>query len=596
MNLFRIAALAVALLTAAPAFAQYQVPDHAVPIGRGGTNQGFKNAAPGTTDRPFVSNGPTSDPSFRQLPNAGLVPGAANTVKGSVDGTTTSDLAIASCSLSYQFTQWLTGTGWRCGLSPVLPTRAVAATLDLSAFTSITTQGYATPGDGGAGEFVKTAATNFLDSFIATGTLSANGTSGCTNGTLLGQVPNGPNTQAFQASFTITVAGNVVTSIVNVAPGNGYAAGTVLNFTVPGCTGAVAWTINTMTTPSGSFTDVAANKWQLIIPARGLDARSMGVKFDWSAAVGDAGSTDNFTTLQNAINFAAYSPGFIDTGAVNGGRVLLTNGTAKFCGSNGAVPLRVWNGVTLQGQGSTASVIKTCDAWVNTTNFVELCDSVSHVSCFGASMRSMQIFTTFTVGVGSAAAAAQAAVYTNACQQSGCGLYDMIIYPGSCRIGIKSEIGYGGASLQFLVNEVEIKGGQKAANCAAVSPPAVSLTGFGNTQIVMTGLTLSGLSPALGPRDVGVSITSGHLRATSFYAENVVSPLISNIVFATLPGSVAIDGFDGGPNCTNGVTRQAGSTAGTVRLGGAFANSCTNTYNNAGAGSGAVLQLTDVTF
>lgn len=82
----------------------------------------------------------------------------------------------------------------------------------------------------------------------------------------------------------------------------------------------------------------------------------------------------------------------------------------------------------------------------------------------------------------------------------------------------------------------------------------------------------------------------------SFYAENVVSPLVSTINTGVLPGSVAIDGFDGGPNCTNGITRQAGSTANTVRLGAAFANSCVNTYNNAGAGSGAILQLGDVVF
>ncbi|WP_456662965.1 hypothetical protein [Bradyrhizobium sp. LB13.1] len=74
--------------------------------------------------------------------NTKLAPGAANTLKGSLDGITTSDLAIASCSALYNFTQWVSGTGWQCGINPVLPSRAIAATLNLSAFTSITTLGY----------------------------------------------------------------------------------------------------------------------------------------------------------------------------------------------------------------------------------------------------------------------------------------------------------------------------------------------------------------------------------------------------------------------------------------------------------------------
>lgn len=52
------------LLIASPAFAQWQVPDHSVPIGRGSGIVGFKYAAPGAAGMPFSSAGGTADPGF----------------------------------------------------------------------------------------------------------------------------------------------------------------------------------------------------------------------------------------------------------------------------------------------------------------------------------------------------------------------------------------------------------------------------------------------------------------------------------------------------------------------------------------------------
>jgi hypothetical protein len=59
-----IAALALLLGLVGPALAQWQVPDHAVPIGRGPGVTGFKNAAPGTAGVPLVSQGAAADPFF----------------------------------------------------------------------------------------------------------------------------------------------------------------------------------------------------------------------------------------------------------------------------------------------------------------------------------------------------------------------------------------------------------------------------------------------------------------------------------------------------------------------------------------------------
>lgn len=57
-----------------PAYAQWQVPDHAVPVGRG-TGVGFKFAVPGTAGFVLMSNGAGADPTFQTNPGS---PGGTN--------------------------------------------------------------------------------------------------------------------------------------------------------------------------------------------------------------------------------------------------------------------------------------------------------------------------------------------------------------------------------------------------------------------------------------------------------------------------------------------------------------------------------------
>lgn len=94
MKMLRALVLAAAL-SAAPAFAQWQTPNHSVPIGRGGGVTGFGNAAPGTAGLPLTSNGATSDPSFQVVPNAGLANMPANTIKCNPTG---SSAAVQDCT------------------------------------------------------------------------------------------------------------------------------------------------------------------------------------------------------------------------------------------------------------------------------------------------------------------------------------------------------------------------------------------------------------------------------------------------------------------------------------------------------------------
>jgi hypothetical protein len=109
------AALLFAVASATPVLAQWQTPNHSVPLGKGGGVQGFGNAAPGVAGQPFVSTGPTTDPAFGTIANSGFAPGAANTVKGSLNGTTTADLPVPPCTAVNQALQWTAGTGASCG-------------------------------------------------------------------------------------------------------------------------------------------------------------------------------------------------------------------------------------------------------------------------------------------------------------------------------------------------------------------------------------------------------------------------------------------------------------------------------------------------
>lgn len=72
MKLFyRLVALA-ALAAASPAVAQWQTPDHSVPIGRGAGATGFKNSSPGAAGSVLTSNGVSADPSFQSI--SGVTP------------------------------------------------------------------------------------------------------------------------------------------------------------------------------------------------------------------------------------------------------------------------------------------------------------------------------------------------------------------------------------------------------------------------------------------------------------------------------------------------------------------------------------------
>lgn len=110
------AAIALAfLLACTPAFAQWQTPNHSVPIGKGVGVTGFGSAAPSTTGMPFVSQGPSADPAFGTIANSGFAAGAADTYKGSLNGSTVADVAFPNCQSVSTALRYVPGSGPTCG-------------------------------------------------------------------------------------------------------------------------------------------------------------------------------------------------------------------------------------------------------------------------------------------------------------------------------------------------------------------------------------------------------------------------------------------------------------------------------------------------
>ena len=115
MKILRAAFAITFLFVCGPAFSQWQTPNHSVPLGRGPGVTGFGSAVPGTAGMPFVSEGPSADPAFGTIGNSGFTAGAADTYKGSLNGTTVTDIPRAPCTSVSQALRYTAGVGEVCG-------------------------------------------------------------------------------------------------------------------------------------------------------------------------------------------------------------------------------------------------------------------------------------------------------------------------------------------------------------------------------------------------------------------------------------------------------------------------------------------------
>jgi microcystin-dependent protein len=468
------------------------------------------------------------------------------------------------------------GTGLTCSgntivanaVNPqVITSRTVAQTLDLSAYTTVETLGYASGGDGGGATFKKLSSGNFRDSFVSAVTISQPGV-GCTNKQYFGNFPTGGNGTGL--SGVATISGNILTSfVISGTGGNAYQIGDVL--TVPlndgvispvACTTQPQVTVSAITTPTGSFTDFAGNKFQIAVDKGNyINARQFGAVLDWTNAGGDAGATNDQPKIQNALNFAAYGLGTIDGGGFAGQTVIVPRGTALVCGG-----LMVPQGVTFTGVSTAGTTLKECDTEASAQSFITLGDPFWHMTTFFEVIKDMTLF-----GANHTISSSATMIYSSS-QQGKIAIDGVQIYPvyRSC---VFTEIGWGGVGYFHVHDTYCVINYQ-------VTPFGMALTMPAAVNVIdgATWFSSGGAWPG-----AAILVSTGTINKIF----DVHCELVTTCVqVSTTVGNTAltyIEGVDGGPSVTDLITRTVGSATNQIKAGMLNPNGATHTINNGGA-------------
>ena len=574
-------AKALAFLAAfLPTVAAAQVPNYTLPpstvVGRSALGPGPAQAIPfSQIVAVLLNSNPLSIPSVstNSVVFKGSTSGQAILQAQAAAGTPTINLPTASGTLADSATSPLVlnaATGAlscpTCAINGGLfsaSTRTAAAALNLSSYGVVRTGGYSVAGDGGAASFKNVGTSPFADSQVATGSLTVNGTSGCTTGTYAGVSPSGGTGHGLQ--ITYVVSGGVVTSAAIVGNGgNAYSVGDVVTTTIAGCAASVTYTIATITSPTCSFTDTSGAHFQMIVDVTGvINIKQCGAAVNWNSTAGDAGSTNDTTAIQNALNFAGNTvQPTVDGGGVAGQTVLVPFGNTL----SGA--LTVPFGVKFTGINAWSSQIKFTDAMGAAVIPLTLCDSTTHLACFGTQLANM----TLRGGSGTANSNVPM-VFSNSVQQMNA-LWRVAFYPQQ-RGCVQYDSGFGGAA---QVGFVEVE-----CTMSSLGSPGFNFTNIGSTLVYLKNANSEfGGSGVTGN---GVQALGGFIDIDNFHTEGVSNGIFWNNTGSTSTGAIRIHNVSGGAHCTNLVVRQTGSVSSDMIVGMAVPNGCTNTVNNGGTGT-----------
>lgn len=498
--------------------------------------------APGSVTGRYLGD----NQAWNALPNQALVQGSGITLTGTCSG------QALNCTVAASTTVQLT-----------LASRAFAATQNLSTLSVVSTLGYATPGDGGGATFKNVGSAQFLDSHIVSGSITAAG-SGYTNGTYRDiQMSGGTGVNAY---VNITIAGGVVTSVTIVQHGgNGYTVGDVLSTSagnIGGTGSGFTWTVSAISTPLASFTDSVGTRWQYVVDAGNLiNVRQFGAKFDFNGI--DASATDDYASIQAAINFASNRTSNANPhggGGAGSAIVMLPHGSAKVCG-----PLVIYDSTNLAGQGMFNSTLKVCDSGMSAaSHFVTLCDPNIQLACFGAKISDLTLSATTSAAANNAIAM----LFSNNVQQSAA-VKSVAVYAG-LRHCFRYTNGYGGAA------KVEIYDFFCTMNTASVND-GVSIDPTTTVNITFNGgliVEAGGAGSAIN----AVNWASGNLFINGFHTEGVTTGIIANATVSTYQAS--LHGATGGNGCTELVKLQATNTLGNFVIGTSQVNGCTRLITN----------------
>jgi hypothetical protein len=485
-------------------------------------------------------------------------------------GAVVTNIVLPACSAANRFLQWIANTGFQCFTSLVVESRAVAATLDFTAVGTVRTLGYDAPGDGGGAIFDKVGAVPFRDQYILTGTITAG--SGYTNGTYNGVRMTGGTGAGCMAQ--VTIAGGVMT-VVNLL-GNYCAAYAVGDALTPvqadvGGTGTGAiFTVATISTPLGSFTDVAANKMQYVTDANAFpNVKQFGAKLDWNGSDGTA--TNDILSFRSAFAFAVV-PYTTANAYVAGTRVIVPKGAALLCaGSSPFTALVVPQGVALVGGSAQyAATLQSCAAEGGGTHFLTLCDPNSQVGQFGCKLENIAVKCPQ-----SGASANVSCIYSNSGQQFP--LVDNVYIESVSRQCIRYEIGRGGAANAIFQN----------FDCERTDSTS-NVGFFGNssgTQIKIENAVF-GCAPSNCANGVyAINAVAGNFIVDTVHIEQNVSPINHGTTSASALSAYRNLTLTSG--CTSGITLSASNPNNTVSTAN-IESSCTTTVVNGHSGGSSV--------
>ena len=417
------------------------------------------------------------------------------------------------------------------GAAP-FPSRAAAALIDLSAYSTITTQGYATAGDGGGAVFQKVGAVPFQDTYIQSGTIA--GGSGYTNGTYNNIPLSGGS--GVGCAGQVVVSGNAVTAVNISIPCAAYAVGDVLSTTNSflGGGSGFTYTVTVESTALASFADAAGNKWQYVVDSGSFpNVRQFGAVLNWNGS--DASATNDRPSFMSAIAFASIP--YTAAGAiVTGNSIIVPKGASLICGGANGATLPIPQGVTLRGAGVYGgTTLKQCTAEPSTNHFIQLCEIYTNFGQFGCALKDLALLAD------GASAANIAAIYSISGQQFA--LVDNVyIQPGN-RGCIVYDYGKGGAAnaifksfdcetLNTITNPSMLIGSNVGGTLVTIrdavfgcSPSlcthsAITVAGTG-AQIILDGVHIEGTSTGITMGPTGLSVLRNF---------NVVSPCTTAVV------------------------------------------------------------------
>jgi len=406
------------------------------------------------------------------------------------------------------------------------------------------------------------AGTPFLDSYPLSGTISAG--SGYVDGTYRG-VPLGGSVTGNGLVATVTVSGGAVTAVShNTQPGNAYKVGdilTIANSYLGGSGSGFTYTIASVSTPTASFTNGSGSLWQYL-PEKETHVNQFGAKPDWNGT--DAGATNNFTAIQNALFFGARHGGTNSDAGGYAGDVVRCSVGSYMLASSPAASLIVPFGVFLEGVGG--STLKFSDGFDPGTHCVTLGDPNSHLACFRSGLRKLTLFFQRDIAV----SANTFMVYSNSTQDNG-GLDDVYLYCGN-RGGLYYEAGYGGASTVRFHNI--------SMSFAGTNPGA--LFDVGTTLVDCRNWSCNAPSSGINNTIDTVVLKnntwlSGMYSFEGFHTEGI--PNGFNVSLAA-PAQVAIKNATGGNGCTQIVTLQSTNSPGNLSLQNVLKNGATRVVTN----------------